>query len=148
MKSYIFWDIMSCSPLRINRHFGGTCHLYLQGRRISQARNQATSFHAGFLLGLFFDPEDGGDMFFRNVGWLSANCTALCPRRQNSRMRVFENRVLRRIFWRKRDEMTTGWREIHNLEPHHFYYLPYIIEMFKSRTRWTGHVADMGQMKN
>jgi hypothetical protein len=37
-------------------------------------------FHVGILLGLF-DPEDGGDMFLRIVGWLSADYTALCPRR-------------------------------------------------------------------
>jgi hypothetical protein len=40
MKSKIFWDITPCSPLKFNRHFGGTCRLHLQGRRISQARNQ------------------------------------------------------------------------------------------------------------
>jgi hypothetical protein len=41
----------------------------------------ATCFHANFLLGLFFDPEDGGDMFLRNVGWLSMDYTALYSRR-------------------------------------------------------------------
>jgi hypothetical protein len=40
----------------------------------------ATCFHAGFLLNLFFDPEDGGDMFLRNVGWHSTDYTALYPR--------------------------------------------------------------------
>jgi hypothetical protein len=40
--------------------------------------------HAGFLLGLFFDREDEGDMFHRNVGWLSTDYTALYPRRYNS----------------------------------------------------------------
>jgi hypothetical protein len=64
---------MPCNLLKDNRHFGGTCHLPLQGRRISQARNKrdalhATCFHTGFLRGLFY-PEDGGDMFLRNVGW-------------------------------------------------------------------------------
>jgi hypothetical protein len=44
----------------------------------------ATCFHAGFLLGLFSDPEDGGDMFLRNVGCLSTDYTALYPRRKNS----------------------------------------------------------------
>jgi hypothetical protein len=40
MNSSIFWDITSCIPLKVNRRFEGICRLYLQGRRISQARNQ------------------------------------------------------------------------------------------------------------
>jgi hypothetical protein len=40
MKSSIFWDIMLCGPLRVNRCFGGKCRLHLQGRIISQERNQ------------------------------------------------------------------------------------------------------------
>jgi hypothetical protein len=44
----------------------------------------ATCFLSGFLLGLFFDPYDGGDTFLRNVGWLSTDYTALHPRIQNS----------------------------------------------------------------
>jgi hypothetical protein len=60
MKSSIFWDIMSCSPLKVNRRFGGTCRLHFQGLRIIQARNQAmfsTCFHVCFLLDFFFEPE-------------------------------------------------------------------------------------------
>jgi hypothetical protein len=69
MKSSIFWDTTPHSPLKVNRLFGGTSLLHLQGRKICQARNQlATCFHAAFLLLIFFDPEDGGDMFLRNVG--------------------------------------------------------------------------------
>jgi hypothetical protein len=41
-------------------------------------------FHAGFLLGLFYNPEDEADMFLRNVGWLPTDYKALYPRRQNS----------------------------------------------------------------
>jgi hypothetical protein len=60
MKSYIFWVITSCSLLKVNRRFWGTCHLHLRSLRISQARNRAlltTCFHAGFLLGLYFEPQ-------------------------------------------------------------------------------------------
>jgi hypothetical protein len=60
VKSTIFSD-MTCSLLKVNGCFGGTYRLHLQG----------------FLLGLFFDPEDEGDMFLRNVGWLSTDYTAL-----------------------------------------------------------------------
>jgi hypothetical protein len=56
MKSSIFWDIMLCSPLKVNGRFRWTYHLPLL----------STCFHAGFLLGLFFDLGDGDDMFFRN----------------------------------------------------------------------------------
>jgi hypothetical protein len=69
MKSYIFWAVTPCSPLKINRHFGGTCNLHLQGRGINQARNQygaGGKQSSGF--GLFYYPEDGGDMFLRNIG--------------------------------------------------------------------------------
>jgi hypothetical protein len=47
---------------------------------------------------------------------------------------VFENRVLRRIFGPKRDEVTGGWRKLYNEELHNLYSLPNIM-------RWAGHVA-------
>jgi hypothetical protein len=43
MKSSVFWDIMLCTLWKVNRHFRGTCHLYLQGWRISQTRKQPES---------------------------------------------------------------------------------------------------------
>jgi hypothetical protein len=59
---------------KVDRHFGVTHRLHLQGLRIRQARNQHDTCsklnylrHAGFLLGFFFHPDDGGNMFLRNV---------------------------------------------------------------------------------
>jgi hypothetical protein len=49
------------------------------------------------------------------------------------RLRVLENRVLRRIFGPKRDEVTGGWRKLHNEELHNLYSLPSIIRVIKSR---------------
>jgi hypothetical protein len=59
---------------------------------------------------------------------------------------VFENRVLRRIFGPKRDEVTGGLRKLHNEEIHDLYSSPSIIKIIKSRRmRWAGHVARMGE---
>jgi hypothetical protein len=59
---------------------------------------------------------------------------------------VFENRVLRRIFGPKRDEVTGEWRKLHNEELHNLYSFPDIIRQVKSRRmRWAGHVACMGE---
>jgi hypothetical protein len=60
-------------------------------------------------------------------------------------LRVFESWVLRRICGPKRDEVTGGWRKLHNEELHDLYSSPSIIRIIKSRRmRWEGHVARMG----
>jgi hypothetical protein len=53
--------------------------------------------------------------------------------REEHRMKVFENKVLRRIFGPKRDEVTRGWRKLHSVEPRDLYSLPSIIRIIKSR---------------
>jgi hypothetical protein len=64
------------------------------------------------------------------------------------RLRVSENRVLRKIFGSKREEMAGGWRRPHNEELHNLYASPYIATMTKSMsTRWACHVARMGHKK-
>jgi hypothetical protein len=68
--------------------------------------------------------------------------------REECRVRVFENRVLRRIFGPKRDEVTGEWRRLHNKELYVLYYTRNIIRVMKSRRlRWAGHVARMGERR-
>jgi hypothetical protein len=66
--------------------------------------------------------------------------------REEHRLRVFENTVLRRIFGPMRDEVTGGWRKLHNEELHGLYSSPSIVRVIKARRmRWEGHVALMGR---
>ena len=66
--------------------------------------------------------------------------------REERRLMVFENRVLKRVFGPRRDEVTGEWRKLHNEELHDLYCSPSIFWVIKSRRmRWAGHVARMGR---
>jgi hypothetical protein len=68
--------------------------------------------------------------------------------REEHRLRVFENRVLRRIFGPKRDEVTGGWRKLHNEELHGLYSSPSVVRVIKARRMIrAGHVARMGEVR-
>jgi len=66
--------------------------------------------------------------------------------REERKLKVFENMVLRRIFGSRRDEVTEEWRELHNEELNNLYSSPNIVWVIKMRRmRWAGHVVHMGE---
>ena len=66
--------------------------------------------------------------------------------REECRLRVFENKVLRGIFGPRRDEVTGAWRKLHNEELNDLYSSPNIVRVIKWRImRWVGHLARMGE---
>jgi hypothetical protein len=80
---------------------------------------------------------------------LTYGCETWClTLREEQRLRVFENRVLRRIFRPKRDDATGEWRRLHNAELNDLYSSPNIFGVIKSRRmRWAGHVTLLGKTK-
>jgi hypothetical protein len=68
--------------------------------------------------------------------------------REEPKLRVFEKRVLKRIFGPKRGEVTGGWKKLYNEELHNLYSSPSIIRMIKSRRlRWAGNLTRVGEKR-
>jgi hypothetical protein len=81
--------------------------------------------------------------------WYNISETWSLKLREEHRLMVFENRVLRRIFGPMRDEVTGQWKKLHNGEFNILYSTPDIIRQMKSRRmRWAGHVVRMGEGRN
>jgi hypothetical protein len=92
-KSSIFWDIMSHSSPKIHTYFWETCYLPLHGwineEKKAWSKYQLLSASCWFLVGLFFKPNDGRDLFLQNAGLFSMDCMALDLRRQTSSSQNF-----------------------------------------------------------
>jgi len=81
------------------------------------------------------------------VGWYGCETWSFILMEER-RLRVFENRVLRRIFGPKEDDVTGEWRKLHNEEFNDLYSSPNIVRVMKAkRIRWAGHVARMGKWR-
>jgi hypothetical protein len=68
--------------------------------------------------------------------------------REEHRLRVFENRVLRRTFGPKRDGVVVDWRKMHNEDFHYFVSSSCLISIMKSRIEWAKHISHMGKKRN
>jgi hypothetical protein len=88
MTNAVFWDVALCRSFELNRCFGRTYRLHLQGRKIrergtSRLQSAATCSHWLLARGFFY-PQDGDDTFLRNVGLIHKIYTAPHPRRRHS----------------------------------------------------------------
>jgi hypothetical protein len=99
MKSSVFWDLKSCSLLKVNWCFRGRCCLHLHGQRRSKIRCFASCHPASLLLGLFLDHEDEGDKFVWNVRSLLIHYMMLYPREDRALPSNFITSIPYTVHW-------------------------------------------------
>jgi hypothetical protein len=119
--------------MRFNSAFKGLtfCHLLKKFSVVSQY----SQLHAGSQKGTVKS----------KIGEVTGETWSLTLR-EEGRLSVSENMVLRRVFGPRRDEVTSEWRKLHNEDLNDLYSLPNIVRVVKSRRmRWAGHVARMGE---
>jgi hypothetical protein len=137
--SPVKWIPWYAATISLNEWNSGKIQILSLGFRI-EVRECLLSFGAEssvvqFAIQIFKDQD------IQNYNF--ARCSVL---REERRLRVFENRVLSRVFWPKRDKVTGEWRKLHNEELSDLYSLRNIVRVVKSRRmRWAGHVARMGE---
>jgi hypothetical protein len=120
----------------------------VSSKLVFAAMSMALSAKSGYELdGLF---QFIADKIFSFSSHVHTGCeTWPLTLREEHKLRVFESRLLRRLFGPKRDGMTGGWRKVHNEELHDVYSSPSIIKIIKSRRmRWAGHVARIWETRN
>ena len=154
------------SPVDGCLHSGGPCCLHLQRRRwkqqvhpkhgcaVSESSGQYEWSPVTAYIQWQFHKQVSFYLLDRyvSIGYNSTsqdcNHNYILRKKFRGRLRVFENRVLRRIFGPKRDEVTGEWRELHNEERNDLYCSPNDVRVIKlRRMRWAGHVACMGERK-
>jgi hypothetical protein len=110
MKGSRFSDMTPCSLLKVNRRFGGTYRLHLQDQRIILLLCLNTCFHAGILLGLFLDPEDGGYIFLDFQRTTARRKNATCTGEHKHRINTEKHACLERDS-KSRYQRSSGWRQ-------------------------------------